>query len=312
MLFLASPSTGRTALIRVAGSDGRNECPKIASRPQLILAERNAGETSANPAKLFMLAPMTRRALVAMPLGCAFAATGLNDVKALTFDVFGTVVDWRSSIIREGKALARAKGIQTDWAKFADAWRSGYAPAMSRVRKGELPWTRIDALHRMILDSLLAEFGIDGLSEAEKDHFNRAWHQLDPWPDAVNGLTRLKKKYIIATLSNGNVSLLTNMAKYAKLPWDCILSAELAKRYKPAPEVYLMAADLLGLRPQQVMMVAAHVGDLRAAAGTGMRTAFVHRPLEHGPAGSASGPVDNTGFDVAASDFIDLARKIGA
>jgi 2-haloacid dehalogenase len=255
---------------------------------------------------------MTRRTVFAIPLGVAFGATGPADVKALTFDVFGTVVDWRSSIIREGEALARTKGIKADWAKFADAWRAGYGPAMNRIRKGELPWTRIDALHRTILESLLGEYGIAGLSEAEKDHFNRAWHRLDPWPDAVDGLTRLKKKYIVATLSNGNVSLLTNMAKYAKLPWDCILSAELAKHYKPAAEVYLMAADLLGLRPPQVMMVAAHVGDLKAAAGTGMRTAFVHRPLEHGPAGSASRPVDTTGFDVVASDFIDLARKIGA
>lgn len=253
---------------------------------------------------------MTRRIALAMPIGLAFGATAPAEIKALTFDVFGTVVDWRSSIIREGEALARVKGIKADWARFADAWRAGYGPAMNRVRKGELPWTRIDALNRIILDSLLGEYGINRLSEAEKDHFNRAWHRLDPWPDAVDGLTRLKKKYVIATLSNGNVSLLTNMAKYAKLPWDCILSAELVKRYKPDPNVYTMAADLLGLQPQQVMMVAAHVGDLKAAAATGMRTAFVHRPLEHGP-GRAAARVDTSGFDVVASDFVDLARKVG-
>ena len=214
---------------------------------------------------------MTRRTALAMPVGFNFGATGPADVRALAFDVFGTVVDWRTSIIREGQQLGRAKGVKADWARFADAWRAGYGPAMDRVRKGELSWTRIDTLHRMILDSLLAEYGITGLSEAEKDHFNRAWHRLDPWPDAVDGLTRLKKKYIITTLSNGNMSLLTNMAKSAKLPWDCILSAELAKRYKPDREVYLMAADLLGVRPQQVMMVAAHAGDLKAAAGAQRR-----------------------------------------
>lgn len=247
-----------------------------------------------------------------MPLGFAIQAAEFAGVKALTFDVFGTVVDWRVSIIREGEALGRAKGIKADWAKFADAWRAGYGPAMNRVRNGDLPWTRIDALHRMILDSLLADYGITGLNEAEKDHFNRAWHRLDPWPDAVDGLTRLKKKYIIATLSNGNVSLLTNMAKYAKLPWDCILSAELAKHYKPDREVYVMAADLLGLRPQELMMVAAHGGDLQAAAGAGLRTAFVYRPMEYGRGRPVSDPVDTTRFDVAASDFIDLARKLGA
>ena len=242
-----------------------------------------------------------------MPVGFAFASPGVGDVKALTFDVFGTVVDWRSSIIREGEALGRAKGIKADWAKLADEWRAGYGPAMSRVRRGDLPWTRIDALHRMILDSLLAKFGLDGLTEAEKDRFNRAWHRLDPWPDAVAGLSRLKTKYVIATLSNGHMSLLTNLAKHAKLPWDCILSAELAKHYKPDPEVYLMAADLLGLRPPQVMMVAAHTGDLKAAAGVGMRTAYVHRPLEHGAKAAAA---DATGFDIVARDFVDLARKL--
>jgi 2-haloacid dehalogenase len=183
---------------------------------------------------------------------------------------------------------------------------------MNRVRTGELPWTRIDTLHRMILDTLLAEYGITGLSESEKDYFNRAWHRLKPWPDAVEGLTRLKKDHIIATLSNGDVSLLTKMAKYAKLPWDCILSAELVKRYKPDPAVYLMAADLLGLRPPEVMMVAAHIGDLKAAGKVGLRTAFVHRPLEHGRGTGASAEVDTSEFNVTANDFIDLAQKLAA
>jgi 2-haloacid dehalogenase len=235
----------------------------------------------------------------------------LTDVKALTFDVFGTVVDWRASIIREGESLARPKGIAVDWARFADAWRGGYAPAMARVRRGELPWTNIDTLHRMILDTLLEEYHIAGLSEPDKEHFNRAWHRLTPWPDAVGGLARLRQRFIIATLSNGNVALLVNMAKHAGLPWDCILSAELARRYKPDPEVYQMAADLLGLRPEQAMMVAAHAGDLRAAAAVSFRTAFVSRPLEHGPDRTPEVTPDPA-FDLVAHDFHDLAAQLGA
>ena len=168
-------------------------------------------------------------------------------IKALTFDVFGTVVDWRGSVIREGRQLGKAKGIKLNWSRFADAWREGYAPAMDQVRRGELPWTNIDSLHRMVLERLLNEFGVSGLSDAEKDHFSRAWHRLKPWPDAVRGLKRLRKKFTLATLSNGNIALLTNMAKHAGLPWDCILSSELARHYKPDREVYLTAANLLGL-----------------------------------------------------------------
>ena len=234
-----------------------------------------------------------------------------NSVKALTFDVFGTVVDWRSSIIREGQLLSARKGFEIDWGEFADNWRAGYGPAMNRVRNGELPWTKIDDLHRMILDELVIEHGLVGLSEGELDDFNRAWHRLSPWPDTVAGLNRLKTKYVIATLSNGNVALLTNMAKNAGLPWDAVLSAELAKHYKPDPEAYLTAADLLGLSPEQVMMVAAHPGDLRAAARTGLRTAYVVRPLERGPGRIVSN--NTTGeFDYTANDFLDLARQLGA
>ena len=189
----------------------------------------------------------------------------LAAVKALTFDTFGTVVDYRSTIIAEGEALGKAKGLKVDWARFADAWRSGYAPAMNRVRTGELPWTKLDALHRMTLDRLLREFNITGLSEPEIDHLNHVWHRLKPWPDAVSGLTRLKKKFVIAPLSNGNLALLTNMAKHAGLPWDCILGAELARHYKPDRETYLTAAELLDLKPSEIMMVAAHQDDLGAA-----------------------------------------------
>ncbi len=236
----------------------------------------------------------------------------IPEVEALTFDVFGTVVDWRSSIIREGRALGRRKGLDVDWAAFADDWRGGYGPAMNRVRSGELGWTIIDDLHRMILEDLIPKYGLEGLTEDERVDLNRVWRRLEPWPDAVEGLERLKKKYVIATLSNGNVALLVNMAKHGGLPWDAVLSAELAGRYKPDREVYLTAARLLGRPPEKVMMVAAHPGDLRAAAGAGMKTAYVSRPLERGPEGRVSGPGADDRFDVTAGDFLDLADQMGS
>jgi 2-haloacid dehalogenase len=232
-------------------------------------------------------------------------------VKALVFDTFGTVVDWRSSIVAEGPALARGKNLNIDWALFADRWRAAYAPSMDRVRKGELPWTKLDDLHRMSLEILLKEFKIEGLSEAEKDHWNKVWHRLKPWPDSVAGLTRLKKKYIIAPLSNGNVALLTDMAKHSGLPWDLILGAELAKHYKPDREVYLSAAELLGLKTEEVMMCAAHAGDLGAARNLGLRTGFIHRPNEYGPARTADNAKPGD-FDVVSNDMLDLATKLGA
>jgi 2-haloacid dehalogenase len=230
--------------------------------------------------------------------------------QALLFDVFGTVVDWRMSIIREGQLLGKTKGLQVDWAKFADAWRAGYAPAMNRVRTGALPWTNLDALHRLTLDDLLKQFVVAGLSEAEIDHLNRAWHRLSPWPDAVAGLNRLRSRHVLATLSNGNVSLLVNMAKNAGLPWDCVLSAELSGHYKPDPEAYLTAARLLGQPPAQVMMVAAHPNDLRAAKQLGFKTAFVSRPLEYGPEKTAD-TIAAAEVDFTATDFLDLAEKLG-
>ena len=232
-----------------------------------------------------------------------------SEIKALTFDVFGTVVDWYSSIVAEGEKFGNTHGINIDWAQFALKWRAGYGPAMDKVRRGELPWQNIDALHRRILDSLLDAFEIADLSEAEKDYLNRVWHRLKPWPDVISGLERLRKRYIVATLSNGNVALLTNMAKFAGLPWDCILSAELTQHYKPDPEVYQIAANLLGLSPNEVMMVAAHPGDLRAAQAVGFQTALVLRPLEYGP-----GRVQEvTAYlsDVVASDFDELADLLG-
>jgi 2-haloacid dehalogenase len=230
-------------------------------------------------------------------------------VKALAFDVFGTVVDWRGSIIHEGAEWAAKKGLRVDWAKFADRWRAGYSPVMDKVRKGTLPWTKLDALHRMILDDLLSEFQITGLSEEEKNSWNQVWHRLTPWPDSIPGLSRLKQEYVLATLSNGNVSLLVDMAKHAGLPWDTVVSAELFRHYKPDREVYLGAADLLGCKPSEVMMVAAHVGDLKAARACGLRTAFVLRPNEYGPEGKADA-AGGEEFDVTALDLVDLAEKL--
>jgi len=229
--------------------------------------------------------------------------------KALVFDVFGTVVDWRGSIIREGQALGRRKKLKVDWPAFADGWRAGYRPAMARVRSGELPWTKIDALHRMILDDLLLRFPLGRLAEADIDHLNRVWHRLKPWPDARAGLAKLKRRHVIATLSNGNVALLTNMAKHAKLPWDCILSAEVVRHYKPDPETYLGAADLLGVKPAELLMVAAHKDDLHAARACGLKTAFVPRPKEYGPAVKPDVSRDPA-FDIHARDFNDLARQL--
>jgi 2-haloacid dehalogenase len=234
----------------------------------------------------------------------------LGDVKALCFDVFGTVVDWRGSIAREAALFFEGRGIQRDWHAFADTWRGRYQPAMEEVRSGRRPWIRLDDLHRENLSSVLDEYGVGGLSDAEIDHLNRAWHRLDPWPDAVDGLTRLQRKYILATLSNGNVALMVNMAKRAGLPWDVILGAEVARAYKPQPEAYLRSAEFLDLDPHECMMVAAHNGDLVAARDCGFRTAFVRRPTEHGPDQRTDLEPEHH-FDVVAEDFVDLAHKLG-
>ena len=235
----------------------------------------------------------------------------LGEIRALTFDVFGTVVDWRSGVVAAGERLAARHELRIDWPRFADAWRAGYGPSMDRVRKGELRWAKLDQLHRMTLDALIPRFGLESLSEAERDELNRAWHQLPPWPDVLEGLARLRRRFVITTLSNGNVSLLTDLAKHAGLPWDCILSAELVRHYKPDPEAYRQVPDLLDVRPSQVLMVAAHAGDLEAARGVTLRTAFVSRPLENGP-GVTAGPVAAGEFDYRAVDFLDLATQLGA
>jgi 2-haloacid dehalogenase len=235
----------------------------------------------------------------------------MNDVKALIFDVFGTCVDWRSGVARDAAAFARAKAVSLDPLAFADAWRAKYQPSMETVRSGKRPWTILDVLHRESLDALLPGFGLAGkLSEAEIDDLNRAWHRLDPWPDTVAGLTRLKRKYIIAPHSNGNLALLVNMAKRAGIPWDCILGAEVVRNYKPVPASYQDAVRTLGLKPANVMMVAAHNNDLRAAQQQGLRTGFVPRPTEHGP-GQKTDLAPDGSWDVVARDFNDLAGQLG-
>jgi len=239
----------------------------------------------------------------------SFALTPPTAASALLFDIFGTVVDWRSSIIREGQLLQQRLALPAqDWASFADDWRAGYQPAMQQVRSGALPWTNIDGLHRRILDGLLAARSLL-LADADAAQFNRVWHRLLPWPDSVAGLYRLKQTHTIASLSNGNMALLVNMARHAGLPWDAVLSAELFNHYKPDPEVYLGAVRLLGLQPAEVMMVAAHPSDLRAAAECGLATAYVPRPLEYGPGGrmEACQPGE---FTLVASDLCDLARQL--
>ncbi|AOJ05312.1 MULTISPECIES: haloacid dehalogenase type II [Burkholderia] len=235
-------------------------------------------------------------------------------VKALVFDVFGTVADWRSGVIRDaGPFLAKHGRAGADPAAFADAWRKRYSPAMEAVRSGRRPFTRLDVLHRENLEAILPAFGIDpaSVSEADLHELNLAWHRLDPWPDSVAGLARLKAHYIIAPLSNGNVILMVDMAKRAGLPWDVILGAEVAQAYKPTPEAYLRTADILALRPEQVCLVAAHNGDLAAARGCGYRTAFVARPREHGPAQTTDLRAEQD-WDVVAADFVELAERFGA
>ena len=235
-----------------------------------------------------------------------------SSVKALVFDIFGTVVDWYGSIVREGKALGEANGItDVGWGRFALEWRAAYVPSMDLVRNGELPWTNLDDLHRMSLDRLLDEFRVTGLSEAEKVCFNKAWHRLEPWPDVLAGLGRVRQRFTIATLSNGNVELLTDMAERAGFRWHRILSAEQFKHYKPDTEVYVGAAGTLDLPMGQVMLVAAHKEDLWAAHGLGMRTAFVPRPGEFGPDRHVDASPEPW-MDVHADDFQDLAGQLGA
>jgi 2-haloacid dehalogenase len=242
------------------------------------------------------------------------AVSGLGDqVRALVFDVFGTVVDWRSSVIKAGEKLSRETGQTVDWPSFAEEWRRvGYHQQIAKIRSGQAPYETTDVFMRHKLEELIPKYGITGLSEEQVDWLHKVWHRLDPWPDSVEGLTRLKRKFVIATLSNGNVALLTNMAKHGGLPWDAILSAELVEKFKPEPEMYLSAGRFLGLPMNQVMMSAAHLRDLYSSREHGMRTAFIRRPHEWGPNGQQEGEPDRDKIDIVATDFVDLARQLGA
>jgi 2-haloacid dehalogenase len=234
-------------------------------------------------------------------------------VRALLFDVFGTVVDWRSGIAREAAGFLSRQGLDTDPYSFADAWRRRYDPALEEVRSGRRPFTRLDTLHRENLEATVRELGTDpaSLPQEELDALNRAWHRLDPWPDSLPGLRRLRARFTIAPLSNGNIALLLNMAKRADLPWDAILGAEVSRAYKPQPEAYTRTADVLDLPIAECMLVAAHNADLRAARDVGFATAFVPRPLEHGQ-GQASDLVPEEAWDFVEPDFVSLASRVGA
>ena len=237
--------------------------------------------------------------------------SSVSAVKALVFDVFGTCVDWRTSLINDFTKWSETRGIKADWTALVDGWRAVYAASMDEVRKHpERGYMILDTLHRQSLEKLVTQFSIEGLTEADLNYLTMGWHRLHAWPDTVSGLTRLKTKYIISPLSNGNVALLTNMAKFAGMPWDLILSAELFEHYKPDPETYLGAAKLLGLAPEQVMMVAAHNQDLKAAQQLGLKTAFVARPTEYGPLQKFD--FEATGsWDIVAKDFNGIADKMG-
>jgi 2-haloacid dehalogenase len=234
-----------------------------------------------------------------------------GQVKALTFDVFGTVVDWRGSVIRDGEELTRRTGVKTDWGAFADAWRGEYAPSMKPIREGTRPWANLDALHYENLLATVKRLGVQGLSEQDLRWLNLAWHRLDPWPDAAEGIARLQRKYVVVTLSNGNVAMTVDLVRHGKLPFDTVLGAEVARQYKPHPQAYLTTVSLLQLEPSQVMMVAAHNSDLRGASKAGLRTAYVIRPTQYGP-GQRSDLAPEGEWDVVASDFVDLAEKLGA
>jgi 2-haloacid dehalogenase len=233
-----------------------------------------------------------------------------SSIKALIFDVFGTVVDWRTSIARESEAILAPRGYALDWLAFADAWRNEYQPAMEEVRTGKIPFSRLDVLHRRNLERILPHFKVSGLDEATMQHLNKAWHRLDGWPDATPGLQRLHKKFLIAPCSNGNISLMCGIARRNDFPWDAILGSEIAGDYKPKPVVYLRSAEAFDCQPHECVMVAAHSNDLASAAACGLKTAHVARPNEKGP--GKGEPKPTVPVDIAVGSFVELAEKLGA
>jgi 2-haloacid dehalogenase len=232
-------------------------------------------------------------------------------VQALTFDAYGTVVDWRDSVLAQLTEFGAGHGLDVEWARFLAEWKAGYRPGMDRVNSGEWPWLTVEAIYRRRLDELLPRYDLDALGDADRDALTRVWWRLHPWPDAVPGLRRLRSRFVLSPLSNGSFAGMVHLARFAGLPWDCIITAENARCYKPRPEVYRTAAELLGLRPAEIMMVAAHNYDLGAARACGFRTAFVPRPAEHGP-GQRSDLAPAADWDVVAADFLDLADRLGA
>lgn len=316
---------GSVLFVAVAHPFGLGEQAELVIMPDGV--DRRAGQ-----ARQFTRAPSHGRSPSSVPCCCrmraslcggpdidALAASGYREtmtarfdrVEALVFDMFGTVVDWRSSVAAEVALHLRNHVPDLDAHEFADRWRAQYQPSMERVRSGGREFVRLDVLHRENLETVLAEAGVNPASipTGVLEETNLAWHRLDPWPDAVPGLTQLKERFIIAPLSNANIRLALDVAKRAELPWDAILGAEVAGAYKPDPAAYLRTADVLGLEPNQVCMVAAHNGDLAAAAELGLRTAFVRRPTEYGPAQTSD--LEPTGdWDVIVDDFEDLARQI--
>jgi 2-haloacid dehalogenase len=236
-------------------------------------------------------------------------AMPVNHIKALLFDVFGTLVDWRAGVAREAQSILTPRGYALDWNAFADAWREHYQPAMEEVRSGRIPYAKLDVLHRRMLQKILARFGLDGLGDAELDELTLAWHRLDAWPDVSAGLARLRERYLIAPVSNGNIAIMSDLARRNNLRWDAILGADLAGDYKPAPAVYLAAAEAFNLKPSECLMCAAHSWDLGPAAGNGLRTAFIARPEEQ-PGMAESAP--QTPVDLVARNTLDLAVQLGA
>jgi 2-haloacid dehalogenase len=238
--------------------------------------------------------------------------TNGSDIKALLFDVFGTVVDWRSGVARDLRPFLERYAPTLDAHEFADAWRRKYAPAMEEVRSGRRPFVRLDVLHRENLEQVLLDYRIDtsAIAQEELDALNHAWHRLDPWPDSVQGLRRLKQRFMIAPMSNGHIRLMMDIAKRSGLPWDAILGSEVVRAYKPSPQAYLGAVEVLGLRPDEICMVAAHNGDLAAARGCGLRTAFIPRPTEHGPAQKTNLRAEQD-WDFVANDLDALATTLG-
>jgi 2-haloacid dehalogenase len=235
-----------------------------------------------------------------------------DDLRALVFDVFGTCVDWRGSIIRAGEEIGRKHGLNVDWPRLADEWRrDGYIGPIAKIRSGEMPYVSSDVLFRRKLDELLPKYGANGLPEEDVHHLALGWRRLDPWPDTVDGLRHLKHRYVIAPLSNGTFATLTHMAKRAGMPWDCIIATELRQTFKPDPQAYLLAAELLDMKPDQVMLVAAHERDLQGAQAAGLHTALVPRPAEWGAEAPPLTPPTPGAFDFVANDFVDLARQLG-